>query len=113
METCGVDELQLLHFTQEMADMPPEDFLRMLREQVTLKAVAVNKYHKVSNMLEVKYKIEAKPFPLSAYDPAEDQIGKIRLYATSLADFQKEYGEGTLKEEFKREGFTGGMRTYE
>ena len=80
---------------------------------VTLKAVAVNKYHKVSNMLEVKYKIEAKPFPLSAYDPAEDQIGKIRLYATSLADFQKEYGEGTLKEEFKREGFTGGMRTYE
>ena len=40
METCGVDELQLLHFTQEMADMPPEDFLRMLREQVTLKAVA-------------------------------------------------------------------------
>jgi tetratricopeptide (TPR) repeat protein len=80
---------------------------------VTLKAVAVNKYHKVSNMLEVKYKIEAKPFPLAAYDPTTDLIGKIRLNQTSIADFTAAYGEGTLTEEFAREGFTGGMRTYE
>ena len=34
MASFGVDELQLLHFTREMADMPPEDFLKMLRESV-------------------------------------------------------------------------------
>lgn len=39
MAAYGVDELQLLHFTREMADMTPEDFLRMLRESVELKAV--------------------------------------------------------------------------
>ncbi len=39
MASFGVDELQLLHFTREMADMPPEDFLKMLRESVDLKAV--------------------------------------------------------------------------
>ncbi|MER2055871.1 MAG: hypothetical protein ABTB30_11355, partial [Clostridia bacterium] len=31
MASFGVDELQLLHFTREMAGMPPEDFLKMLR----------------------------------------------------------------------------------
>ena len=40
MERYGADELQLLHFTREMADMAPEAFLRMLRETVTLRAVA-------------------------------------------------------------------------
>jgi riboflavin kinase/FMN adenylyltransferase len=39
MASFGVDELQLLHFTREMADMPPEDFLKMLQESVDLKAV--------------------------------------------------------------------------
>ena len=39
MAKYGADELQLLHFTREMADMTPEDFLRMLRETVTLRAV--------------------------------------------------------------------------
>jgi riboflavin kinase/FMN adenylyltransferase len=39
MAAYGVDELQLLHFTREMADMAPEDFLKMLRESVDLKAV--------------------------------------------------------------------------
>lgn len=39
MARYGADELQLLHFTREMADMEPEAFLRMLREAVTLRAV--------------------------------------------------------------------------
>ena len=39
MEQYGADELQLFPFTREMADMEPEDFLRMLRETVSLKAV--------------------------------------------------------------------------
>ena len=39
MERYGADELQLLHFTREMADMEPQAFLDMLREMADLKAV--------------------------------------------------------------------------
>ena len=39
MARYGADELQLLRFTRETADMEPEEFLRMLRETVQLKAV--------------------------------------------------------------------------
>ncbi len=39
MEKYGADELQLLEFTRETADMEPEAFLDMLRETVTLRAV--------------------------------------------------------------------------
>ena len=39
MEQYGADELQLLHFTREMADMEPQDFLDMLRGMTDLKAV--------------------------------------------------------------------------
>jgi riboflavin kinase/FMN adenylyltransferase len=39
MEKYGVDELQLLTFTRELADMEPESFLGMLREMMDLRAV--------------------------------------------------------------------------
>ena len=39
MARFGADELQLLEFTHETADMEPADFLRMLRETVKLRAV--------------------------------------------------------------------------
>ena len=39
MEVYGVDELQLLEFTRETADMEPEAFLQMLRKTVKLRAV--------------------------------------------------------------------------
>ena len=39
MERCGVDELQLIPFTPDTAGMEPEDFLRMLRETVRVKAL--------------------------------------------------------------------------
>ncbi len=71
--------------------------------RVTLKAVAVNKYGKVSNTLEILYKIEAKPYPLSAYS-YEDEVNGIRLYSTKMTDFQREYGEGESQEEVKLEG---------
>lgn len=61
---------------------------------VTLRAVAVNKYSKVSNTLEVMYKIEAKPWPLSAYT-YEDTANNLKLYSTTMTDFQKRYGDGT------------------
>ena len=38
MARYGVDELQLLQFTRETADMEPEAFLRMMRERIRLRA---------------------------------------------------------------------------
>ncbi len=64
--------------------------------RVTLKAVAVNKYNKVSNMLEILYKIEAKPYPLSAWTP-EDGPKDFTLYSTTMTDFQQVFGAGELE----------------
>lgn len=41
MQKYGVDELQVMRFTRETADMAPEEFLRRLRERVQVRAVAV------------------------------------------------------------------------
>ena len=79
---------------------------------VTLRAVAVNRYNKVSNTLEIKYKIEAKPFPLSAWDQTENIEG-LNLYQTAMLDFQKQYGEGTLAEEYASPEFNSDCRRYE
>ena len=79
---------------------------------VTLKAVAVNRYNKVSNQLERKYKIEAKPWPLSGWDMTEPIQG-LNLYQTGMMDFQKEYGEGTLAEEYISAEFESECRRYD
>ena len=79
---------------------------------VTIKAVAVNKYNKVSNMLEVKYKIEAKPYPLTAWD-LKETIAGLELNKTSMADFQAKYGEGAQVEMQQTGEFETECRKYE
>ena len=79
---------------------------------VTIKAVAVNKYHKVSNMLEVKYKIEAKPYPLTAWT-LDETIAGLELNKTSQIDFQTAYGEGTAAGIVTPEGFESECRKFE
>lgn len=79
---------------------------------VTIKAVAVNKYNKVSNMLEVKYKIEAKPYPLTAWELTETVAG-LELNKTTMIDFQSAYGEGTLVETLTGGDFETECRKYE
>ena len=64
--------------------------------RVYLKAIAVNKYNKMSNMLTVQYKIEVKPYPLKAYSVSEDAPKDFQLYVTTMTEFQQIYGEGTL-----------------
>ena len=39
MDACGVDELRVLSFDQRMADTPPGDFLRLLREEQEIRAI--------------------------------------------------------------------------
>ena len=79
---------------------------------VTIRAIAVNKYGKQSNMLEVSYKIEAKPYPLTAWEMKES-IADLTLNKTTLADFQKAYGEGTQTEMEKSPDFESECRKYE
>ena len=79
---------------------------------VTIRAIAVNKYGKQSNMLEVSYKIEAKPYPLTAWEMKES-IADLTLNKTTLADFQKAYGEGTQTEMEKSPDFETECRKYE
>ena len=79
---------------------------------VTIRAIAVNKYGKQSNMLEVSYKIEAKPYPLTAWEMKET-IADLTLNKTTLADFQKAYGEGTQTEMDRNPDFESECRKYE
>lgn len=72
--------------------------------RVTLRAIAVNGYGKVSNTMEILYKIEAKPYPLSAY-AIDDNIAGLTLYVTTRDKFQETYGAGNSKEEVTVEGF--------
>jgi len=76
---------------------------------VVLKAVAVNKYNKVSNMLERRYKIEAKPYPQTAWELTETIEG-LELNRTSMIDFQTAYGEGSQETLDNYEGFEGECR---
>jgi hypothetical protein len=80
-------------------------------DHVVLKAVAVNKYNKVSNPLEVKYKIQAKPYPLTAYTP-DDSLSGLKLNETTITEFQAAYGEGTLEGTAELEGISGECRKY-
>ena len=67
--------------------------IKLPNGNVTLKAVAVNQYGKISNMLEIRYKIEAKPKPKAAFTD-EDTIDQIRLGVTTQLEFFETYGEG-------------------
>ena len=80
--------------------------------RVTLKAVAVNKYNKVSNMLERLYKIEI-PEPLRGYNSEEDAPKDFTLYVTTMMDFQRTFGEGTLAGETTLENLDTECRRYD
>ena len=79
---------------------------------VILKAVAVNRHRKVSNQLEVKYYIEAKPFPKSAFT-ADDVPASMKLNYVTLTDFEKTYGEGTPAGTVELEGFDSECRRFD
>lgn len=79
---------------------------------VTLKAIAVNRYRKLSNMLEIKYKIEANPKPKSAFS-AEDTLDKLKINATTQNEFFSLYGQGTAAGKVEQEGFETECRRYD
>ena len=79
---------------------------------VSLKAIAVNRYNKLSNMLEVKYKIEANPKPKSSFT-AEDTISGLKLTQTTQNEFFEKFGEGTPVGAVTQEGFETECRRFD
>ena len=79
---------------------------------VTLKAIAVNRYRKLSNMLEIKYKIEANPKPKSAFD-SEDTVDKLKINQTSQNEFFNLYSQGTAAGAVQPEGFETECRRFD
>ena len=79
---------------------------------VTVKAVAVNKYNKVSNMLETLYKIEI-PEPLRGYNSEQDIPKNFTLYVTKMIEFQQMYGDGKLVGDVSLENLDTECRRYD
>lgn len=77
--------------------------------RVTLHAVSVNEYGKASNTLTVEYKIEAKPYPLSAYT-VDDTASGLRLNMTTYDEFIAAYGAPSSTDEVQRPEFEGTVR---
>lgn len=59
--------------------------------RVTLKAVCVNQYGKMSSILEVGYKFDVKPWPLEAYQETDAFAGFL-LNTTTMPDFKEAFG---------------------
>ena len=79
---------------------------------VTLKAIAVNRYRKLSSVLEVKYKIEANPKPKTAFS-SEDTVDALKINKTTQNDFFSKYGNGTAAGSVDLEGFDTECRRYD
>ena len=79
---------------------------------VTIRAIAVNKYNKQSNVMEYTYRIDAKPYPLTAWE-LDETIAGLELNKTTMSDFQAKYGSGTRVEMEQPETFEGECRKYE
>ena len=68
--------------------------------RVTLRAIAINGYGKQSSTMEVGYKFEIKPYPLSVYEEA-DVFGGLKLNDTVIEDFKAAFGEPTETKDTK------------
>ena len=87
------------------------DPIQLPNGRVTLQAVAVNRFRKLSNKLVLNYKIEANPKPKSAFS-AEDTLDSIILGTTTQLEFQEKYGEGTPAGEVQSGDFSTECRRY-
>lgn len=79
---------------------------------VNLKAIAVNRYRKLSNMLDIKYKIEANPKPKAAFSE-EDTIDKLKINQTTQNEFFNLYTQGENAGSVQQEGFETECRRYD
>ncbi len=86
------------------------DSILLTTKHVEVKAVAVNKNGKPSNMKSVSYKIEANPEATKAY--VSQDVGSIKLNTTTYEDFVKSFGEEESKEDVTLSGINNPCRRY-
>ncbi len=95
------------------ADSPIYDGtpIKLPNGKSTLQAVAVNRYGKSGNVLEVGYKIDKTPVPKKAYvsNDAAD-VGSVKLNATTYEAFVKSFGEEDSREDVEISGFRDCIR---
>lgn len=97
------DDDILIYYTID-GSMPNEDSpiyngeaIEMPAGNVTLQAVAVNKYGKASNTFSRLFKFDTKPLPLKAYS-TEDTCNGVELHTTTLEQFQAKFGMETSQQ---------------
>lgn len=66
--------------------------IKMPTGRVTLKAVCVNQYGKMSSILEVGYKFDLKPYPLDMYQETDVFTGFV-LNKTTQEEFKQKFGQ--------------------
>jgi len=65
--------------------------IQMPSGRVTLKAICINQYEKMSSILEVGYKFDVKPYPLDMYQE-EDVFTGFILNKTTIDQFRETFG---------------------
>jgi hypothetical protein len=79
---------------------------------VNLKAIAVNTLGKISYAMDVKYRIDVKPYPEKVYDRT-DTFGAFELMKTDWSVLQEQFGMETGIEEITIRGFNDPCRQYQ
>ncbi len=98
-EQLAMEDAQTFYYTIDGSLPDPElspvydgTPIQLPSGRVTLRAVAVNGYGKQSSTMEVGYKFDVKPYPLTIYQEADTFRG-FALNSTLLEEFEAAYGQ--------------------
>lgn len=98
-EQLAMEDTQTFYYTIDGSIPDPEispkydgNPIKLPSGRVTLRAVAVNGYGKQSSTMEVGYKFDIKPYPLTMYEEA-DTFGGFEVMETDLDAFTEKFGQ--------------------
>lgn len=98
-EQLAMEDNQTFYYTIDGSTPDPKispvydgNPIKLPSGRVVLKAIAINGYGKQSSTMEVGYKFEAKPYPLTMYEEA-DTFGGFTLIKTELEAFTAQFGQ--------------------
>lgn len=98
-EQLAMEDAQTFYYTIDGSLPDPElspifdgTPIQLPSGRVTLRAIAVNGYGKQSSTMEVGYKFDVKPYPLTVYQEADTFRG-FALNSTLLEDFEATFGQ--------------------
>ena len=98
-EQLAMEDTQTFYYTFDGSLPDPEKSplydgnpIKLPSGRVTLRAIAVNGYGKQSSTMEVGYKFDVKPYPLTVYGEA-DAFGDFAIMKTDLEAFTAKFGQ--------------------